>query len=228
MTRSPDCTFHYSNRYNHSQSLQKDIEELRELTGVSVSRASRPNSAVIEFDPISVAQYVATDTSSSSQVPLFHQYGSTMRRDILPSQFLVTVPRYYPHQPPVVCCLDSRGLSFPPHLDADGTVHHPSLQSEWSPIKTLQSVVQVLHDLRVYISSQTPTSIGATLAPATPNGSLNQGMLTPQGVEGVSEQFISSPSGAHNVHSIPRLETHREEASIFDGVDSAMVTDDDI
>ena len=196
---------------------------------MSISRASRPNSAVIEFDPISVAQYVATDTSSSSQLPLFHQYGTTMRRDILPSQFLVTVPRYYPHRPPVIRCLDSRGLSFPPHLDADGTVHHVSLESDLSPIKSLQSVVQVLHELRVYISSQTPSSsIGASLAPSTPSRSSNPGMLTPQGVEGVSEQFISSPSGTHSVHNSHRLETHREEASLFDDVDSAMVTDDDV
>ena len=222
------CVVHVSNGSAHSYSLQKDIEEVRRLTGVSVSRASRPNSAVIEFDPISVAQYVATDTSSGSQLPLFHQCGTTMRRDILPSQFLVTVPRYYPHRPPLIRCLDSRGLSFPPHLDADGTVHHVSLESEWSPIKTLQSVVQVLHDLRVYISSQTPSSIGATLVPATPSRSSNPGMLTPQGVEGVSEQFISSPSGTHSVHSVHRLETHREEAPLFDDVDSAMVTDDDV
>lgn len=193
---------------------------------MSVSRASRPNSAVIEFDPISVAQYVATDNATGSQLPLYHQYGSTMRRDILPSRFLVTVPRYYPHRPPVIRCLDSRGLSFPPHLDTDGTVHHISLESEWSPIKTLQSVVQVLHDLRVYISSQPPSSVVTHHPPATPNGTSNAGMLTPQGIEGVSEQFMSSPSGAQSVQSIHRLETHREEASIFDGIDSAMVTDD--
>jgi ubiquitin-protein ligase len=65
----------------------------------------------------------------------------------LPNRFIVSVPRYYPHNAPAVQCLDTAfyGNNF---FDETGRTLHPLLTTQWTAIYSLQTVVLVLREMR--------------------------------------------------------------------------------
>lgn len=66
----------------------------------------------------------------------------------LPSQFLVKVPRYYPHHSPLVYCIQKEFAC--PIIDPHShEVFHSQLQSGWSAIGTLRTVLFILEDVRM-------------------------------------------------------------------------------
>jgi hypothetical protein len=68
--------------------------------------------------------------------------------DRSPSAFLVSVPRFYPHVPPSVYCMD-HGLFECSYFRVDGRVLHPMLHDEWRPVFTVRDVLGWLHAIRV-------------------------------------------------------------------------------
>ena len=67
-------------------------------------------------------------------------------RGSCPNRFEVTVLKRYPHDPPLVRCLDD-GFHCR-FIDEMGTVMHAGLSENWTAICTLESVVQILQSIR--------------------------------------------------------------------------------
>jgi len=79
----------------------------------------------------------------------------------IPSEFHITVDRYYPHHPPIVTCLDANYRRDMYFIDIDGSVRHPCLLEEnWSALMTLSNVVQWLQELRMCCGSDAGASAG--------------------------------------------------------------------
>jgi len=112
--------------------LQKDITELEraEITSLFVEKLSAL-SVVLAFSEA-------------------YNCGASM-----PCNFLVCVPKYYPHSCPSVKCLDYGMESF--NINRDGFVSHQVL-TEWSPVKSLLDVVHLLHDVRNRFSENSSIS----------------------------------------------------------------------
>lgn len=64
-----------------------------------------------------------------------------------PATFRISVPRYYPHNSPIVYCVD-RGFTCPFILPT-GELIHPSLREEWSAIGTLRTIIEVIQNVRL-------------------------------------------------------------------------------
>lgn len=108
----------------HVHRLGKDLKELRDLTEVAVK---------LTDDPACVSVCFAV---------------STLNNVSLPSEFLVKVPRYYPHHSPSVFCTQAEFKS--PIIDPEShEIAHANLQSGWSAIGTLKTVLFILDDIRM-------------------------------------------------------------------------------
>lgn len=59
-----------------------------------------------------------------------------------PSTFLVNVARYYPHSAPTVKCMEASYVSD--YIDGNGEVMHAGLNSEWTALSSLDTVIQIL------------------------------------------------------------------------------------
>lgn len=160
----------------------------------------------------------------------------------MPSKFYISVPRYYPHHPPQIRCLDQK-FRGSPFFDKDGVVHHPELEERWTPIMSLHNVVQSLLEIRLCFasSSHSPAMI---MNPA----SLTNGALSPDRMNqsfhrhslGIDDDIISTPRGVDGVplqltygENNQAEQTHLEYdcsmiigEEIVDPLDSAMATDD--
>lgn len=66
----------------------------------------------------------------------------------IPCKFMVKVSKYYPHNSPIVTCLDEH-LSAP-FIDANGEIQHMYLQNGWSAIGTLRTLLDIIQSLRPY------------------------------------------------------------------------------
>jgi ubiquitin-protein ligase len=67
---------------------------------------------------------------------------------LTPNKFYVKVPKFYPHNGPVVQCVDIASY-YPNHFFDDlGHVTHPLLTTQWTALYTLNTVVQVLREIR--------------------------------------------------------------------------------
>jgi hypothetical protein len=122
--------------------LQKDVEILKNMSGIVIHRGMSPSSIVIQFVPDGhPSNGIATIDSNYSDYQLFNVPST------LPTRFAITVPRFYPHNPPAVRCIDPE-ICFHPYINADGTVYHASIAESWTPIQSLHTVVIVLNEIR--------------------------------------------------------------------------------
>jgi hypothetical protein len=72
--------------------------------------------------------------------------------EALPTRFLIRVPRFYPHNGPVVQCLDSS--CYPnDFFDENGHSSHPLFSSDWSAIYSLSTVIETLRKIRLVYGS---------------------------------------------------------------------------
>ena len=97
----------------------KDLKETSDLDGIWVEFADIPSSVIVRF--------------------LNASYG--------PSIFLVTVPRYYPHNAPLVRCLEG-GFTCD-HFNASGEVIHQKLNTDWFATSSLITVITILEEIRL-------------------------------------------------------------------------------
>ena len=67
------------------------------------------------------------------------------------------MPRYYPHNHPIVFCLNG-GFSCPFILPT-GEITHSSIREEWSAIGTLGTVVDILQSIRLMFHNTTPPEL---------------------------------------------------------------------
>mmetsp|Transcript_7423 Transcript_7423/g.9248 ORF Transcript_7423/g.9248 Transcript_7423/m.9248 type:complete len:304 (-) Transcript_7423:150-1061(-) len=58
----------------------------------------------------------------------------------LPTTFSIQIPRFYPHQPPIIFC-DRSFSAQCPFVDSNGQIKNPFFQEEWNSISTLKDVV---------------------------------------------------------------------------------------
>lgn len=199
--------------------LTRDIEDLREIAGVIVTRGERPNMAIVEFDPSSVVH----------------------RGDSIPSRFLVTVPRYYPHNPPQIRCLDGKCYGSL-HIDLEGNVKHPELESNWSPIKSLYNVVQTLHDIRMLQASFpqhsnlhgdqmmcSPNRMSILMSPGSHIQSSTIDPPTPRGVEGVQLSLAFSENDDHQgnyQHQLSHYQQYQQQHQVSTNQSTSMAMDE--
>jgi hypothetical protein len=64
----------------------------------------------------------------------------------MPSIFLITVSRYYPHTKPTVVCLEKGFESN--YISENGEVTHRQLDEQWLAIYSLRNVIEVLEEIR--------------------------------------------------------------------------------
>ena len=64
-----------------------------------------------------------------------------------PSLFRISVPRYYPHNHPVVFCLNEGFVC--PFILPTGKITHSSICEDWSAIGTLGTVIDILQSIRL-------------------------------------------------------------------------------
>lgn len=102
--------------------LQKDLKEFqfRGIDGVTFQYPDEPGSIIVEFTDL---------------IPF------------TPSLFSVRVPRYYPHNHPIVFCLNE-GFSCP-FILASGEIVHKGLDVDWSAIGTLGTIIDILNSIRM-------------------------------------------------------------------------------
>mmetsp|Transcript_3255 Transcript_3255/g.5476 ORF Transcript_3255/g.5476 Transcript_3255/m.5476 type:complete len:305 (+) Transcript_3255:114-1028(+) len=106
--------------------LGKDLKELKNFPGVQFELTDNPSSVIVNY--------------------LECNFQCDVHEMRLPSSFLITVPRYYPHANPEVTCMEDGFRSD--CIDINGKVTHLQLQNEWSAIGTLATVLQVLECVR--------------------------------------------------------------------------------
>ncbi len=67
----------------------------------------------------------------------------------LPCNFLIIVDKYYPHDRPIVRCLDSGYTCI--HINDDGILVHHDLQDNWSPICALGDIIKSIQNIRLFV-----------------------------------------------------------------------------
>ena len=72
-----------------------------------------------------------------------------------PSIFRISVPRYYPHNHPIIFCLNEGNPSQ--FILQSGEIIHSSLREEWSAIGTLSTVIDILQSIRLRVHSTLPS-----------------------------------------------------------------------
>ena len=110
--------------------LRKDLAEIGEQYGVSISSCPDEASVLVDF---------VNATGAST-----------------PRQFIITVPHYYPHVKPVVKCLDYMGGSA--YIATDGEVIHDVIGENWTALLSLRDIVGVLMSIRTDYNIATGTT----------------------------------------------------------------------
>jgi ubiquitin-protein ligase len=62
-----------------------------------------------------------------------------------PDTFHIRVPKLYPHDPPLVTCLNPGFVCQ--YIDSTGKVHHPALSGNWTAINCLVDVAHTLEEV---------------------------------------------------------------------------------
>lgn len=112
--------------------LQKDIDEAKQRYGLTVTLTDNPSSCILHFP--------------------FAEH-----REI---RFLITVSKYYPHNHPMLRCLDF--CTILPFLDNLGNVMHRGLKEDWTAICSIDTIIQILqvvcHQIRESLVYQSQRS----------------------------------------------------------------------
>jgi ubiquitin-protein ligase len=101
--------------------LQNDLKGIKELSDISVELTETPSCAIISFN-----------------VPVAD----------MPNRFLVQVPKFYPHNPPVIKLCDSSFHSISRYWDGTGRVLHDGLSINWTAMNSLRDVIDILRCIR--------------------------------------------------------------------------------
>lgn len=107
--------------------LQNDLKGIKELIDISVELTETPSCAIISF-----------------KIPV----------PGMPSRFLIQVPKFYPHNPPLIKLCDPafHGLSI--YWDGTGKVVHDDLTSNWTAMSSLLNVIDILRNIRSSIAEE--------------------------------------------------------------------------
>jgi ubiquitin-protein ligase len=62
-----------------------------------------------------------------------------------PNTYHIRVPKLYPHDPPLVTCLNPGFVCQ--FIDSTGKVHHPALSGNWTAINSLIDVARTLEEV---------------------------------------------------------------------------------
>lgn len=150
--------------------MHKDIEELRTISGIRIQRGETAATAYLEFLPTIYRERPAID-NDYSDYPELDCIQFSAQSSSLPSRFIITVPRFYPHNPPDVCCVDSEHF-YPPYITPSGAIQHPGLTDLWSPLNSLTAVVEILQAVRAQVATQSTSMAGECLAVSHPRHSV--------------------------------------------------------
>ena len=144
----------------------------------------------------------------------------------IPTTFRVSVPRFYPHNSPIVHCLDegysTRGNFACPYILPSGEIMHDGLGESWSAIGSLATVIDILQNIRVLVqqnpqcvlrqlgSSSTADSVSASSSSSSSSNSNSisnninsehhhiQEMMGMQVSDSVTQvEYFASANGAH-------------------------------
>jgi ubiquitin-protein ligase len=100
--------------------LQKDLQELRELQHVTLEYGDDPSNVILQFK---------ADASAHC-----------------PNRFSITVKRFYPHDPPLILCLDAGFTS--PFISEARVVQHRALSAEWSALGSVSTILHAVQQVR--------------------------------------------------------------------------------
>ena len=93
------------------------------------------------------------ETSERRWLLTFNDPEPSMLNPELPSHFLISVPKFYPHSAPTVFCLQM-GFIGGPFFDFDGKVLHPIFTGrDWVPTMSLENILATLKDVRSHFFS---------------------------------------------------------------------------
>lgn len=95
-------------------------------------------------------QHCVTVTSTANPASIILNFLSSEANNNTPNRFLVTVPRYYPHDRPLVKCLEHGFICD--YINFAGEVNHSFLTDQWSAIGTLKNIIDLLIFIRSEIS----------------------------------------------------------------------------
>lgn len=114
-----------------------------------------------------------------------------------PRRFMVKVSKYYPHDRPLVVCMDAGYQNV--SLGAGGEVRHTYLQEGWTAMGSLRSIITLLAAMRasdMFAKPPERVAEGPTMSPSWRKyGSHGNGNGNGSGVTDTEMQF-SSPVSA--------------------------------
>ena len=141
--------------------LMKDIECLENDDSIVLELGEEPGKVTVEY---------RVDQSFASQCP---------------NRFEVTVLKRYPHEAPLVCCLD-QGFACR-FIHDSGTVVHPAFGEEWNAICSLTNVVEALQAIRgMFLGLERSSTLSSQLfaLPPGPPPALSRSRSIGEGEEG--------------------------------------------
>ena len=113
--------------------LKRDVENLMRIgaKGFDLLPRTEPCELKVRFHPL-----VRVNTNSDENIRV-------------PCNFLIIVDKYYPHDRPIVKCLDPGYTCI--HIGSDGVLLHRDLQEDWSPICALGDIVKSIQSVRQFV-----------------------------------------------------------------------------
>lgn len=197
-----------------------DIKDIERCGGagddVHVCQGELQSSALISFKPLSPHSWEESAPAVGSAMILSESHAVQLNNAVIPplmdpancipNHFMVTVPRLYPHQKPLTRCMEP-SVAQGVYLDRNGYIHHPELGENWSAVKNLSTVVEVLRQIRLALLQHMRDQSYATIsAVAEEEEVTSNGDST---VESSAEPRNHSPPPPHNTFhvgtSIPPL-----------------------
>eukprot|EP01041_Mallomonas_annulata_P010516 gene10516-21930_t len=105
--------------------MQKDLKSIQDVNGISFDYFDHGSCVVIRFK-------------------------ETCR--FCPQTFQITIPRFYPHDKPIVRSLD-KGF-FNEYIDMEGKINHVNFGANWTAICSISDIIATLQHVRIsFLSS---------------------------------------------------------------------------
>ena len=155
--------------------LMKDIECLENDDSIVLELGEEPGKVTVEY---------RVDQSFAAQCP---------------NRFEVTVLKRYPHEAPLVCCLD-QGFACR-FIHDSGTVVHPAFGEEWNAICSLTNVVEALQAIRgMFLGLERSSTLSSQLfaPPPGPPPALSRSRSIGEGEEGSVEMDAEGAISDHH------------------------------